>query len=252
MVRIERVSSAEDSGEAEPDSPRLVYHLVDVSRESKKYVLKRFNRISSDEGKGEVVLDSLPGKYDLLVFSTKGSLCLEVLRLKRGAVYVNENKLRENEAVFLKHGDTLQVGSRRNKGCRVFVLQHVPPNASSIDEEMRCGICLETFVDPFAVVPCGHNFCRDCIGSWLETRENLSCPTCNARITVPFAVPNLCLKNLVNTYFPATTVDAERKRKKRSKKTLEAYITPKVLKEGTLRIFRETKCSKYPMCNYRQ
>ncbi|XP_063286900.1 E3 ubiquitin/ISG15 ligase TRIM25-like [Pelobates fuscus] len=49
-------------------------------------------------------------------------------------------------------------------------------------EELNCSICLNIYSDPI-ILSCGHNFCRACIGSVLDSQEGsgvYSCPECRA------------------------------------------------------------------------
>ncbi|KZS93436.1 hypothetical protein SISNIDRAFT_82462 [Sistotremastrum niveocremeum HHB9708] len=48
--------------------------------------------------------------------------------------------------------------------------------SSSIKEELRCGICMETFNTPYTIIPCLHSFCRPCLVEWW--RERSDCPSC--------------------------------------------------------------------------
>ena len=53
--------------------------------------------------------------------------------------------------------------------------------ATSIDDELKCGICLELFQDPRSL-PCLHTFCRECIQRSLnESDHSLKCPLCRAK-----------------------------------------------------------------------
>ena len=52
--------------------------------------------------------------------------------------------------------------------------------ATSIDDELKCGICLELFQDPRSL-PCLHTFCRECIQRSLNENHSLKCPVCRAK-----------------------------------------------------------------------
>ncbi|KAE8636951.1 hypothetical protein XENTR_v10003221 [Xenopus tropicalis] len=57
--------------------------------------------------------------------------------------------------------------------------------AADLRAELSCSICLSIYTDPVSL-PCGHNFCRDCIGKTWDTQEdtfleNPSCPECRER-----------------------------------------------------------------------
>ena len=52
-----------------------------------------------------------------------------------------------------------------------------------LDDELRCVICTETFVNPYAIHGCGHVFCHDCVSQWFDTRSN-QCPICRHRLQV--------------------------------------------------------------------
>ncbi|KAM6960111.1 E3 ubiquitin-protein ligase TRIM39-like [Tautogolabrus adspersus] len=43
--------------------------------------------------------------------------------------------------------------------------------------QLRCCICLDTFTDPVSI-PCGHNFCLDCIEGFWDTKDQAQCPLC--------------------------------------------------------------------------
>ncbi|XP_040212222.1 E3 ubiquitin-protein ligase TRIM39-like [Rana temporaria] len=57
---------------------------------------------------------------------------------------------------------------------------------SSLREELSCSICLSLYKEPVSL-KCGHNFCRDCIVTVLDTQErkstSYSCPECREQYT---------------------------------------------------------------------
>ena len=63
-----------------------------------------------------------------------------------------------------------------------------------IEDEFKCGICLDTLLNPFCLA-CGHTTCGDCLADWFATLpvDGKSCPTC--RLKVPSSSPFPC-KNL--------------------------------------------------------
>uniref|UniRef100_A0A7D9NMF0 Uncharacterized protein n=1 Tax=Xenopus tropicalis TaxID=8364 RepID=A0A7D9NMF0_XENTR len=57
--------------------------------------------------------------------------------------------------------------------------------AADLRDELSCSICLSIYTDPVSL-PCGHNFCRGCIGRTWDIQEetfleNPSCPECRER-----------------------------------------------------------------------
>ena len=52
--------------------------------------------------------------------------------------------------------------------------------SSSIGEELRCYICLETLVGAVCVVPCMHRFCGRCVEFW--ARRKKTCPVCRSAV----------------------------------------------------------------------
>ena len=51
--------------------------------------------------------------------------------------------------------------------------------ASALSEEQfLCVICLDSFTNPVSI-PCGHNFCLECIKHFWDTRTKSYCPLCN-------------------------------------------------------------------------
>ncbi|XP_075204043.1 nuclear factor 7, brain-like [Anomaloglossus baeobatrachus] len=55
--------------------------------------------------------------------------------------------------------------------------------SADLKDELTCSICLNLYSDP-VTLKCGHNFCRECIESVLDTQkgsEAYSCPECRAK-----------------------------------------------------------------------
>ncbi|KAM4631635.1 LOW QUALITY PROTEIN: E3 ubiquitin/ISG15 ligase TRIM25-like [Discoglossus pictus] len=77
--------------------------------------------------------------------------------------------------------------------------------ASDLREELNCSICLSIYTDPVTLA-CGHNFCRVCIGSVLDTQEGsgvYSCPECRETFnTRPAMHRNLKLRNIMTLLLP--------------------------------------------------
>ncbi|XP_033944166.1 E3 ubiquitin-protein ligase TRIM39-like [Pseudochaenichthys georgianus] len=46
------------------------------------------------------------------------------------------------------------------------------------EDQFFCTICLDLFTDP-VTIPCGHNFCKDCIEEHWDTSYWCQCPMCN-------------------------------------------------------------------------
>ncbi|XP_042202137.1 tripartite motif-containing protein 65-like [Callorhinchus milii] len=68
--------------------------------------------------------------------------------------------------------------------------------SESVDSEMRCSICLGTFVCP-STLSCGHSFCLRCLEAAWKTASSFSCPQCRATFPVrPQLKRNVALDNL--------------------------------------------------------
>ncbi|XP_071395895.1 E3 ubiquitin-protein ligase TRIM21-like [Centroberyx affinis] len=52
--------------------------------------------------------------------------------------------------------------------------------ASSLlsEEQFLCSVCLDVFTDP-VTIPCGHNFCKNCITQHWDINAPCQCPMCN-------------------------------------------------------------------------
>ncbi|XP_033934933.1 E3 ubiquitin/ISG15 ligase TRIM25-like isoform X4 [Pseudochaenichthys georgianus] len=73
-----------------------------------------------------------------------------------------------------------------------------PFSLLSLEEQLSCSICLYPFDCP-VTIPCGHNFCQDCIlASW---KDSYSCPQCRTHFpTKPELKKNTVLSTVVETF----------------------------------------------------
>ncbi|KAM3917672.1 E3 ubiquitin/ISG15 ligase TRIM25-like [Leptodactylus fuscus] len=75
--------------------------------------------------------------------------------------------------------------------------------SADLRDELNCSICLDPYTDPVSL-RCGHNFCRSCIVSVLDTQEAAgaySCPDCRAEYPErPALEKNRKLGNIVECF----------------------------------------------------
>ncbi|XP_028419590.1 E3 ubiquitin-protein ligase TRIM21-like [Perca flavescens] len=50
------------------------------------------------------------------------------------------------------------------------------------EDQFLCSICLDVFTDP-VTIPCGHNFCKNCITDLWKTNDQHLCPMCEEAFT---------------------------------------------------------------------
>uniref|UniRef100_A0A668UQ71 RING-type domain-containing protein n=1 Tax=Oreochromis aureus TaxID=47969 RepID=A0A668UQ71_OREAU len=43
------------------------------------------------------------------------------------------------------------------------------------EDQFLCSICLDVFTDPVSI-PCGHNFCKNCITQYWDMNQRCQCP----------------------------------------------------------------------------
>uniref|UniRef100_F6U2T2 Uncharacterized protein n=1 Tax=Xenopus tropicalis TaxID=8364 RepID=F6U2T2_XENTR len=77
---------------------------------------------------------------------------------------------------------------------------------ADLQDELSCSICLSIYTDP-VMLPCGHNFCRGCIGGVLDAQGGsggYSCPECRAEYRERPALPrNRTLGNIAERFLSA-------------------------------------------------
>ncbi|XP_077325341.1 E3 ubiquitin/ISG15 ligase TRIM25-like [Lithobates pipiens] len=77
--------------------------------------------------------------------------------------------------------------------------------SADLREDLHCSICLNIYMDP-VTLRCGHNFCRVCMDSVLDTQEGTgvySCPECRARyMERPALIRNVNLRNVAAHFLP--------------------------------------------------
>ncbi|XP_043979146.1 tripartite motif-containing protein 16-like protein [Gambusia affinis] len=92
---------------------------------------------------------------------------------------------------------------------------HIPVSIN----HLSCPICTNLLRNP-TTIPCGHNFCRDCIqGRWGAKQRDVSCPECRRRFpSRPCLIRNTTLAEMVR--------DTERgpNRKRKEEESAEAQL----------------------------
>uniref|UniRef100_F7BGN7 Uncharacterized protein n=1 Tax=Xenopus tropicalis TaxID=8364 RepID=F7BGN7_XENTR len=78
--------------------------------------------------------------------------------------------------------------------------------AADVSDELSCSLCWEFYTDP-VTLPCGHNYCRGCIGRHWDRQEgieeDLTCPECRERYRErPELNINVTLSSLVQRLLP--------------------------------------------------
>ncbi|XP_076841975.1 E3 ubiquitin-protein ligase TRIM35-like isoform X2 [Brachyhypopomus gauderio] len=69
---------------------------------------------------------------------------------------------------------------------------------TSLEEHLKCSICLEIFKDP-VVLTCSHSFCRTCIERTWHLKEMKKCPLCSKRMEHEH-INNLVLKDTCESF----------------------------------------------------
>lgn len=72
------------------------------------------------------------------------------------------------------------VCARRRFRCFIKTTCYLPVRdmtSVQLEEQFRCCICLDIYTDPVSI-PCGHNFCLDCIEDYWDTKDKPECPLC--------------------------------------------------------------------------
>lgn len=65
----------------------------------------------------------------------------------------------------------------RSHNCHSVSFASSMASALCTEQELRCSICQHVFTNPTSL-PCGHNYCLDCIESYWDTRTSCECPIC--------------------------------------------------------------------------
>uniref|UniRef100_A0A8C5Q0S7 Uncharacterized protein n=1 Tax=Leptobrachium leishanense TaxID=445787 RepID=A0A8C5Q0S7_9ANUR len=75
--------------------------------------------------------------------------------------------------------------------------------SADLRAELTCSICLNIYTDP-VTLPCGHSFCRTCIGDVLDTQDGsgaYKCPECRAESQErPTLVKSTKLRNIADSF----------------------------------------------------
>ena len=71
-------------------------------------------------------------------------------------------------------------------------------NKAAVMEELMCSICTDVLENPVQT-PCQHNFCNDCIKTWLDDGK-LTCPVDRKRLVFKDLKPSRVLQQLLNSF----------------------------------------------------
>ena len=132
------------------------------------------------------------------------------------------------------NNDEASKGDEANESCkkierkRNFSQMFELDNEDNDQKSFLCSICSDYIVLPICLI-CGHNFCKDCISKWIETKkfeygQHPSCPVCRTKVCVDVNAigVNKLLQSCINAYVSSLECNEDTESfKKRQKKSSE-------------------------------
>lgn len=92
---------------------------------------------------------------------------------------------------------------------------------SSQSSMFNCVICSDYLVQPCTLL-CGHNFCKECILEWIETKgRNVTCPTCRTPVK---GKKYIKVNNVLESVINENVNDQDLKVRQKKAKTEEEHI----------------------------
>ena len=97
------------------------------------------------------------------------------------------------------HVDAAAAGSLRGPARKKYnaLVKQLADHIVELGKELRCPVCLSLMGDP-TQCPCGHVFCKDCIGQALKIAKH--CPLCRKKCTKRELSVSFVYEGIINTY----------------------------------------------------
>ena len=104
---------------------------------------------------------------------------------------------------------------------------------SALLDDLSCPICFRLLCEPLCL-PCGHTYCRSCLGKALSAKASQECPTCRAPVVVDTSVAlvNVAIQRIMENHFPTELMQRESEEeeealeKERIRPTLSIFLIP--------------------------
>ncbi|XP_033985535.1 E3 ubiquitin-protein ligase TRIM39-like [Trematomus bernacchii] len=88
------------------------------------------------------------------------------------------------------------------------------------EDQFLCSICLDLFTDP-VTIPCGHNFCKDCITEHWDRSDRCQCPMCKKEFN---ARPELHVNTFISEMVAQFRQSAQQKASSSSSSSSEQQV----------------------------
>ncbi|CAD2091649.1 RING zinc finger protein, putative [Plasmodium vinckei lentum] len=110
------------------------------------------------------------------------------------SIFEDAKEYDENEGEFAKNQNTNNSNNNSNKHSE----HNNKDNEKQISSDLECVICMKLLIMP-VTIPCGHNFCRDCLEKAKEYND--TCPLCRSSMGDKQNV-NILLAELIKEKYP--------------------------------------------------
>ncbi|XP_033944170.1 E3 ubiquitin-protein ligase TRIM39-like [Pseudochaenichthys georgianus] len=90
------------------------------------------------------------------------------------------------------------------------------------EDQFLCSICLDVFTDP-VTIPCGHNFCKDCITEHWDISDRCQCPMCKEAFNTR---PDLRVNTFISEMVAQFRRSAQQKARSRSRRSEQQVFKP--------------------------
>uniref|UniRef100_G3Q4W9 Uncharacterized protein n=1 Tax=Gasterosteus aculeatus TaxID=69293 RepID=G3Q4W9_GASAC len=98
--------------------------------------------------------------------------------------------------------------------------------AVPLEEQFKCCICLDIFTHPTSI-PCGHNFCLECIEGFWDTKRKPECPLCKEKFKKrPSLKINCGFAEIIEIYKRQPKVEPQILQTKRAQEESANLATP--------------------------